>query len=179
MKRGQFRGRVVGPVGAYVKRKSEYERYGAALELALGRTLTSFIVTCSQDSAVLRSILLANQCDYTHNVIVQTDGDSEPRYGVQLVEGVPTALDAIVVEDNLVFNCLVDQCRIESVLLVERQEEVERYVRKGSDGRDGFQVPQISRAILNSGVTISFKQGARGTEVGLFVFTRFLVSFAM
>ncbi|CAH0551726.1 unnamed protein product [Brassicogethes aeneus] len=109
-----------GPLGVYVKLKEK--KWAVAVEGYLAGLLNSFAVDNNKDNAVLREIFqqaLHNQRQPTiitskfifkkHNVqenLVRAPQDCVGLY------------DAIEIDDPVVSNCIIDQARIESILLI-------------------------------------------------------------
>jgi chromosome segregation ATPase len=160
----RFRGPVIGPIGAFVKIRRGNEDWGREIERVIGKVMSSFVVTNIDDQRTLKAILRANSCDYQHSIIVQSGGESLPRYNVGSIPDALSVNDAIVIENDLVFNTIVDQCRTEGAALFADDVEVQRYVVKSGNG-DSFRHPQMQRAICKNGLTISFRGGNRATEV--------------
>ena len=63
-RRGQFRGKVIGPVGKYLKISPGKERYAAVAEKALQIGLDRFIVTNKQDRSLYLKIRQDVGCSY-------------------------------------------------------------------------------------------------------------------
>jgi len=101
-----FKGFVVGPIGKYIKLAPGKERYAEIAELAMGqKCLDRFIVTNSADRVVLEKIRQRARCRSDCGIFQQR---AEPRYNIPPppVPGIETVASALIIEDDLVFNCL-------------------------------------------------------------------------
>lgn len=141
---GKFKGKVVGPIGKYMKIVSGKEHLAGLAEHALGLGLDRFIVTNSHDRDVVlqirdqvrcrpRECSLSQMvstlgsdnnvlCRYSlFNPFSKTDG---PRYNVRLPpEGIDVVASVLTATDDLVFNCLVDNGRMDQKALFETMDE--------------------------------------------------------
>ena len=101
------------------------------------------------------AILKSNRCERDHTVVCQS-GDS--RHNVPMIPGALTVSDAIYVENDIVFNCLVDQTRMDSTILVTDEQDCKRYFER-TNGLDGFNDRRIKSALTLRGTKIEFRGG--------------------
>ena len=133
---GRFRGPVVGPIGAYLKLNPGKEKYRDVVEVALGQgVFDGWIVTTQDDLGMLQTIRRKAGC-------VQDCGvyrvSVTPRHRVPgpPVDGVETGATILKIEDDLVFNCLVDQKQIEKMGFGEsKQSSQDKLLVKDASGR--------------------------------------------
>jgi len=138
---GKFKGPVVGPIGHYIKITAGKEKFSAIAELALARgTLDRFIVTNNDDRRVLQQIRQQVGCKADCGIF-QTG--NRPRFSVPAPPspGVETVATVLTVENDLVFNCLVDNARIDQIALCDDIDSSERLLlyrnEKGQDALKG------------------------------------------
>ncbi|XP_077272905.1 structural maintenance of chromosomes 6 [Temnothorax americanus] len=124
-KKKRFKEKPRGPIGAFIKLKDA--AWAPAVESFFGyRFLSSFCVDNSQDAKMLTSIMkeifykenplqiISSKFFYqTHDV--RHHCTQSPQYS--------NLLDAMVIEDPVIANCLIDQREIECILLIPTSEE--------------------------------------------------------
>lgn len=122
----KFKVLPIGPVGQYVK--LEDETWAATIEQAIGRTLLmSFIVADSKDQRLLQSLLPRR--GPRPNILVMNmqrgryDINSDTVPDVQQF-GHSTVLDMLSINQDIVFNALVDLSQIEQTVLNERDADI-------------------------------------------------------
>ena len=101
------------------------------------------------------AILKNNRCEKDHTVVCQS---SDSRHNVPKIPGALTISDAIHVENDMVFNCLVDQTRMDSTILVRDEQDCKRYI-DSTNGLDGFNDRRIRSALTLKGTKIEFRGG--------------------
>ena len=101
------------------------------------------------------TILKNNRCERDHTVVCQS---SDSRHKVPKIPGALTVSDAILVENDMVFNCLVDQTRMDSTILVRDEQDCKRYI-DSTNGLDGFNDRRIRSALTLKGTKIEFRGG--------------------
>lgn len=121
-KKGQFKQLPRGPLGRYIEVPDR--RYKSAVENILDSSLTSFFVSCDHDRMQLNKVLQAFPEFARLQIITGQFHDQvyDVRNGaVQLEHGTPgrVLMDVMNVSDPVVMNCLIDQKRIETVVLVD------------------------------------------------------------
>lgn len=130
-------------------------KWAEAVEKAMGRMLSAFIVTNTEDQNTLMNILRRLKCDTSHTVVCQ---GNDPAYVVQSIPNAHTVCDAITVENPKVFNCLIDQTKMEQTILVQDEEDCNRYFGR-NNGLDGFNDHRIKAALTARGTRIEFRFG--------------------
>lgn len=127
---------MLGPVASFLKIVPGKEEFAAVAEFALGSgTLDRFIVTNDSDSAVIRKLRSDAGC-YQDCGIFQVAATSN-RFSIPPkpnMEGIETVASVLTVENDIVFNCLVDNCRIETIGLARDRKDSENklLVRNGN-----------------------------------------------
>eukprot|EP01091_Cochliopodium_minus_P014479 TRINITY_DN4917_c0_g1_i1.p1 TRINITY_DN4917_c0_g1~~TRINITY_DN4917_c0_g1_i1.p1 ORF type:complete len:1091 (+),score=400.24 TRINITY_DN4917_c0_g1_i1:47-3319(+) len=118
----EFKKAPIGPIGIYIKLKSD--KWGCAIENAIGKFLESFICDNSDDSNVLLRIAKRHQQNGI-SIIIQKFRDDIYRIdrNQQPDEKYVTILRSLQFENNMVANVLVDQARIERIVLSEDRKE--------------------------------------------------------
>lgn len=124
-KKKRFAEKPRGPLGRYIEVPDK--KYKVTVENILDRTLVSFFVSCDKDRILLTQLLkdfpdlsstpiitgaFHHQAYDVRNGMVRMDG----RAGCVL-------MDVIKVSDPVVMNCLIDQKRVESIVLVENTDD--------------------------------------------------------
>lgn len=123
--RSRFREQVFGPLGLHLTYKEEFTVYERAIERALGPAVFAFVVTNDQDRRLMQEFL--NHDPSVQSLVRLIMQKPETRYHLPVLPPhvVTTAL-AIQCDNDLIFNCLVDQFSIDRTALV-------RYNREGMD----------------------------------------------
>lgn len=169
----RFQGVVKGPLGSYVKIRDGYEHLGPVLEQAIGRSLSAFLVTCPQDRAVLSSILRRHGCDSSLTIYIQR---SAPRYAsdkIPTTAGIETVLDALIIDEDDVFNCLVDHAHLESTTAAESEEDCSRRLVDRTGGRARFR-GHIRTCITMEGTKLNYFNGNQASEFNRIEYKRLL-----
>eukprot|EP00554_Chaetoceros_debilis_P004872 CAMPEP_0194084796 /NCGR_PEP_ID=MMETSP0149-20130528/14920_1 /TAXON_ID=122233 /ORGANISM="Chaetoceros debilis, Strain MM31A-1" /LENGTH=1202 /DNA_ID=CAMNT_0038767545 /DNA_START=99 /DNA_END=3707 /DNA_ORIENTATION=+ len=115
---GRFSGRVVGPIGKYLKVLPGKEKFASMAEMSLQVGLDRYIVTNSQDREVFMRLRGEIRCNTRECGVFQMR--DSPRYNVIAppCDGVETVATVINATDDLVFNCLVDNGKIDQKALM-------------------------------------------------------------
>lgn len=135
VQQGKFRGQVSGPIGAYLKIVPGKEKFASLAEVAIGNgALDRFVVTNDHDRKVLQSIRNKLGCSSDCGIFQVAP---HPRYNVPgpPAEGIETVVSVLNVSDDLVFNCLIDTCRIEERALAQSKEESEEKLLQEVNGK--------------------------------------------
>lgn len=146
-----------GPVGNYIKIKPGCERYEAAIERGLIGVIFNFVVTT--DEARNAAIALIKHKHRHSGDVITAYGTGRGRYPVRVIPG--SLLDMIVIDDDHIFNVVIDAIKPETVIMAKNEQEVrDRYTRQ-KQGRGGleFNVPGIFRAICEDCTTVSYSRG--------------------
>lgn len=100
-------------------------KYRQAVETILRNYLTSFIVNCDKDRLVLANVL-KKYPEFQKILIITTefvDKVYDVRRGMVNLQSPGAVLfNVIKVKDPVVMNCLIDQCKIERIVLVENTD---------------------------------------------------------
>lgn len=122
LRRESFRGPVFGPVGAFVTMRDGVKEWAPALERAIGPLLRSFIVTNAEDREKLTSLGMRRNMRGLQ-VITQMPHE---RYNVHRLpeeaREVILVQDCLLIPDDLIFNCLVDQLNIDRTFLAKTED---------------------------------------------------------
>eukprot|EP00980_Cylindrotheca_fusiformis_P021406 scaffold8259_cov143-Cylindrotheca_fusiformis.AAC.24 len=136
VERTRFRGPVVGPIGAYVKIVAGKEKFASIAEFSLGNgTLDRFIVTNEHDLKIFQKIRREAGCTQDCGILLQ---QPFARYNIPPppVEGIETVASVLQISDDLVFNCLVDSCKIEEkALSISKEESENLLLTQGNGGK--------------------------------------------
>jgi chromosome segregation ATPase len=156
----QFQGPVVGPIGAHVKIAPGKENFAQIAEKAMGGStaLDRFIVTTDHDRKIFQKIRKEAGCQQDCGVY---QCKPSRRYNVPAppVDGIDTVASALNVSDDLVFNCLVDNLRIEEKGLSRSKQESEDLLLAYSNGRHSIRGKIKQVYFLPSGDFWQVKEG--------------------
>lgn len=164
VKKTQFRHQVFGPIGSYVTLLEQFKDSGFAVERCLGGALGNFVVTNSQDRVALWQILKKHRVDSSIAIIIQP---LKPRYNVQAVDGITRVCDTVVIKEDVVFNALIDQCNMDTVLICSSVEECDARYTTSVNGREKL-VQNMQRAICRDGTTVRYRNGNKAIEMTRF-----------
>lgn len=136
VRKGQFRGQVCGPIGAYLKVVPGKEHYAALAECAMGNgVLDRFVVTNDHDRKVLQQLRQRIGCQSDCGIFQVAMHSGRFEVPGPPVEGIETVESVLNISDNLVFNCLVDHCKIEERALARTREESEQKLLMEEGGK--------------------------------------------
>lgn len=120
-----------------------------------------FIVTNDRDRKILQDLRQKVGCKFDCGIF---QVKSHARYGVHAppCPGIETVASVLHIEDDLVFNCLVDNCKIDQRALSRSKEESERLllVREGN-GRESIRGHVNEVCFLPNGDKWSVRNGSR------------------
>jgi len=163
--KNNFHGPVIGPLGVHVALREGCDHLSFAIERAIERHLSSFIVTNMDDQQRLKQLIdetFGNRPG-SPRIIIQVP---EPRFDkeIRCIPNITTVLSAINIDNDMVFNCLVNLVRPEGILLVENEDEMKRDgLQRDKSGnlefRDG-----INRAISHIGILYTYRYGNQSAE---------------
>ena len=147
----RFRERPVGPIGMHVKVKDGHgRRWGKAVEKILGWMLKAFVVTNTEDQYTLKGILMRLNCAHFIKIVYQ---ERRARYDIPRLDGALTVNDVIAVDNDSVFNCLIDQSNPDTVIMCKDEDELITY-----RGARGFNNPKIKKAVMENGDEFQYNQ---------------------
>jgi chromosome segregation ATPase len=144
----KFRGPVLGPIGFYCKIVPGKEEFAAIAECAMGvGVLDRFIVCNDVDRKVLQKIRSEAGCQQDCSIFQISQ---HPRYripGPPEIDGVETIATVLSIENDVIFNCLVDNCKIDERALTRGKEESERLLlvpnQNGSNSIVGGKIKEV------------------------------------
>ena len=156
MSKQKFRDEVIGPIGLFINIKDGYSQNQLAVERILSRgVLSSFIVSNSDDRYLLNNIFKARNVQAT--IYIQ---HKESRYNVPpTVAGVTTIMDSLVIEKDIVYNCMIDQMKINRIPIIENEIAMERQLCEIQQGVKVFKYKFISRVVTSHGHVLTVKFG--------------------
>jgi len=140
---GKFRGPVLGPLGFYCKIQTGKDDFASLAELAIGNgMLDRFVVFHDADRKLFQKIRNEAGCRMDCGVLQQSE---YARYNVpEPPEGVETVATVLSIQNDLVFNCLVDNAKIETKALSRSKEESEDLLLvKDGNNRDAIRGGKI------------------------------------
>jgi chromosome segregation ATPase len=123
----RFQGPVCGPIGAYLKIAPGKEQFASLAEHAMGNgVLDRFIVTNDHDRKLMQSLRQKVGCQADCGLFQVSAHAGRYKVPGPPVEGIETIESILNVSDDLVFNCLVDNCKIEENALSRSKDESEQ-----------------------------------------------------
>jgi chromosome segregation ATPase len=132
---------VAGPIGAYIKVAPGKEVFAELAESALGPGLLDrFIVTNDADRRLFQNIRKQAHCQMDCGVFQQ---HVTPRYNIPAppdVEGIETVASVLTIQDDLVFNALVDNAKIDQKGLAMDKESSEEKLLERNDSNGKLQI---------------------------------------
>lgn len=154
---------MLGPVGMFVKIAPGKEMYSSLAELAIGSgMLDRFIVTTDNDRKILQGIRNKLGCRNDCGIL---QVHPHARYNVQPppVDGIETVASVLQVSNDLVYNSLVDNCKIEEKALSRSKKESEDLLlHRGGDGRFAIRGRVKTVFFLPRGDSWNVKNGTLG-----------------
>lgn len=123
-KRGAFSQMPRGPLGHYVELLDDTFKVG--IETIIGNLIHSFVVNDAKDRNVLAQLIKRDYPNHSRHAII-TSSFKDRVYDVSSgavhpVQHTRRAMDVIRVSDPVVMNCLIDNCRVEMILLTENEQ---------------------------------------------------------
>lgn len=125
---GKFKGPVAGPVGMYLKIVNGKEKYAKIAEFAIGNgNLDRFIVTNHHDLQLMNKLRSDVRCGPRDCPLYKISPRStKEKYNTPAPpDGVETVTSVVSVENAMVFNFLVDSCKIDTSALADSKESSE------------------------------------------------------
>jgi hypothetical protein len=133
----RFAAPPIGPLGLHVKLPERFMHFALAIEVALKGTLGSYLVVNGRDKALLDDLKRQIHCPQNQANIIISQRTGR-RYGnLRLADGDLAAhaiCNTLEVNDDDVFNALIDVCSSESKLLFDDRQSAEASVLSGSSG---------------------------------------------
>lgn len=169
---------MYGPIGAYIKVAPGKEQYAKLAEKALGgNNLDRFIVTNDHDRKVFQALRDQAKCQGKECGLYQVS--VHPRFQVPAPpsDAVETVASTLLISNDVVFNCLVDNARIDQRALAPSKEVSERHLLKSENGRysikgninEVYFLPSGDKwTVQNGSMSIaSNESGLRGQRIGV------------
>jgi len=144
----KFRGPVLGPIGFYCKIQPGKDDFASLAETAIGTgTLDRFVVFNDADRKLFQNIRREAGCMSDCGVFQQSQ---HPRYRVpEPPQGVETVATVVSIQNDLVFNCLVDNTKIETKALSRSKKESEDLLLvKDNNNRNAIRGGKIREVFL-------------------------------
>lgn len=167
MKTKKFKKKVLGPAGMFIKIREGCGEYALAVEQAIGQHTSTFLVSCIEDQRELSDLLRSCGREAEFNIRIELQ-QSKPRFSgsnINKIHGGMSAIEAITVEDDDIFNFIADRCRLDHVLLSPSEDDVERnFVVLDQRSRRRIFRDKISHVILKDGATIRYRDGNKAYE---------------
>ncbi|GMF20972.1 unnamed protein product [Phytophthora lilii] len=159
--RHRFSEPPIGPLGLHVKLPERFMHFAVAIEVALKGTLGSYLVVNGRDKALLDDLKRQVHCPQNQANIIISQRSGRRYSNLRLAEG-DLASHAICnildVNDDEVFNALVDVCSSESKLLFDDRQSAEKSVLSGPSGN--FRMARfVSEVFLPSGDKFVVRSG--------------------
>ncbi|KAK1745143.1 structural maintenance of chromosomes protein 6 [Skeletonema marinoi] len=135
----RFKGPVAGPVGMYLKIVNGKEKYAKIAEFAIGNgNLDRFIVTNQDDLNFMERLRREVGCGHRDCSLYKISPRStQEKYNTPAPpNGVETVTSVVSVDNAMVFNFLVDSCKIDESALADSKEDSEdKLLNKEGNGK--------------------------------------------
>lgn len=132
---------MIGPIAHYIKIAAGKEKYAAIAEKAVGRgMLDRFVVTTDEDRRILQNIRKEVGCKSDCGIL-QTKNSARFRVMPFDIDGVERVCSVLNVENDLIFNTLVDNANIDRVALCDDKVSSENLLYYVRDGKDAIRGP--------------------------------------
>ncbi|CAD5125150.1 DgyrCDS13393 [Dimorphilus gyrociliatus] len=128
---GKFTRKPLGPLGSYISLPDM--KYALAIENCLGGLLRAFVCNSHQDEVLVHRLMKKHNVKtmvITGKFLSQVHDVSRNKPSSPY----PTVYDVIECKEPVVMNCFIDQSRIESVILIETNEEARNYMKRPNRG---------------------------------------------
>ncbi|CAI5738097.1 unnamed protein product [Peronospora destructor] len=159
--RHRFAAPPIGPLGLNVKLPERYMHFAVAIEVALKGQLGSYLVINGKDKALLDDLKRQVRCPPNKANIIISPRAGRRYENLRLAERSLAAhaiCNILEVDDDDVFNALIDVCSLESKLLFDDRQSAEDNVLSGSSGN--FRMARfVSEAFLPSGDKFIVRSG--------------------
>lgn len=155
----RFHGEVVGPMGLYMKLSEHSQINTSQIERSIGGFLDNYLITDGRDLPLLLSIL--KQCCTGRTFlpkVYQHTPDSN-RYKVNSIPTGKTVLDCLVITNDNVYNCLIDQIRPHEIAYVQDERELRSLYLATNQHGDACLKYNLSSVVTSDGTSISYRYG--------------------
>ena len=130
---------MYGPLGRYVKLTPEAhaQHYGTAVESILSGILRNFLVTNRDDEILLNNLINNTPGGRAENITIITYTNTKRISDDRLaqIQGVRTVLQCVSIAEDAVYNYILDNTRIDGVVVCEEGISDERYVSSVNEYR--------------------------------------------
>jgi structural maintenance of chromosomes protein 6 len=135
----KFRGDVTGPIGCYIKVASGMNEFAAIAEHSLGgNMLDRFVVTNDHDNSLFREIRKQAGCVQDCGMFQVHPSSRYQIPGTLGIEGIERVSSVFVIENDLVFNCLIDNARMEQKAVAQDRIYSQEKLLMKDGGRDSI-----------------------------------------
>ncbi|CAI5739023.1 unnamed protein product [Hyaloperonospora brassicae] len=159
--RHRFAAPPIGPLGLSVKLPERYMHFAVAIEIALKGQLGSYLVINGKDKAVLEDLKRQARCPPNKANIIISQRAGRRYDNLRLAEGSladHAICNILEVNNDDVFNALIDVCSLESKLLFDSRQLAEDSVLSGSSGN--FRMARfVSEVFLPNGDKFIVRSG--------------------
>lgn len=143
----KFQGPVVGPIGQYLKVVDGKDKYVQAAQQAIGfGSMDRFIVTSTQDRQTLNRLRQKVGCGTACGIFQSIPARRHPIPAPP--PGVETVATVLQIKDDLVFNTLVDQVRIETKALCPNKKQSEEVLLERNGNKYSIRGGVIQQVFL-------------------------------
>jgi len=122
----RFHQKPIGPLGSMIKLKDK--KWAIAVEQCLGGTIGAYACHDNHDMLLLKQIFKKNSRGNMPAIVVCKFADHLFDVSRNKPQNYTAVMDALVIENHIVANTLIDQCRIESVLLFDNAVEAQNVI---------------------------------------------------
>ena len=156
-----FRDDVTGPLGLHIKLREGMGMYSLPVEKFVQGDMTLFIVHNRDDQNALSEIIKRSGASNVRIKLVKNKSRI-PDNEIKKIDGGLSILDALSIENDIVFNHFVDR-NADEILLSPSEEDVQRNFVVIENGREKLR-NGITKAYLQNGVEISYRKGNKGRD---------------
>lgn len=127
---------MVGPIGSFIKIAPGKEEFAGIAEFAIGNgTLDRFIVTNDQDRKMMQDIRKSVGCRQDCGIF-QVHASARFNVPGPPADGIETVASVLSIPNDLVFNCLVDNARIDTrALAKDMKSSQDKLLSRDGQGR--------------------------------------------
>ncbi|AQZ13721.1 SMC6 (YLR383W) [Zygosaccharomyces parabailii] len=146
---GEFESPPIGPIGSLITIKGDFGKWTRSIQRAISSTLSSFVVSNHKDNRLFRELLKSSKIKANIPVITYKPSYFDYSNGKSCC-GYPTVADALEFSSPEIECLLVDQNKIEKIVLVEDKEDARKLLKQQPrnvsmtlslrDHRSGYQI---------------------------------------
>ncbi|CCH62945.1 hypothetical protein TBLA_0I02890 [Henningerozyma blattae CBS 6284] len=123
----EFTSPPIGPLGQFVTITENYKQWTRCVQRAIGRSLSSFIVTNQKDSRLFQKIMKSERVSNITCFVHRFEDFDFSRGKAQCQY--PTILDILEFSDLHVRNIFIDYNKIEKIILIDNMTEARNFLR--------------------------------------------------